>query len=404
MIKRESYLKKIRPFIGKDLVKVLTGMRRSGKSTLLKLIQAELVNQGTPTSQFYAINFESLIWANATTVGTYQEITDFAKSHPGKIYLFFDEIQELPEWERLINSLRVDLDCDIYITGSNSKLLSGELATYLAGRYIEIAVYPFSFQEIVAIEQGKHPQKKREALFQTYLRWGGLPFIYENQLDDQAALDYLNDIYNSILLKDIVARHAIRDVELFERVMAYLLANVGHTFSGVSLMKYLKNEGRTLSQETIYNFIAYAQTACLLHMVPREDVQGKRLLKFQEKIYLADPGIRETVYGNNLRDLNQILENIVYLELLRRGFTVLIGKSGVQEIDFVALNKSQRLYIQVAYLLADESVIQREFSALTGIPDQFPKLVLSLDSFDFSRDGINHQNLIDFLMTPDESL
>jgi predicted AAA+ superfamily ATPase len=272
------------------------------------------------------------------------------------------------------------------------------LATYLAGRYIEIQVYPFSFLEVTELAKTAYPERSRQELFQHYLLWGGMPFIYANQLDASATAAYLQDIFNSIVLKDIIARHSIRDVELFERMLHYLMAQVGQPFSGASLIKYLKNEKRTLSQETLYNYIAYAQDACLLHLAPREDVIGKRLLQFQEKIYLADPGIREAIYGNNQRDINQVLENIVYLELLRRGYRVSIGKSGDKEIDFVAESRNNRQYIQVAYLLADPAVVEREFSALNQIPDHYPKRVISLDTFDFSRDGVIHQNLIDFLL------
>lgn len=400
MFKREEYMGKIRPFISKDLVKVLTGIRRSGKSTLLQLIQQELLAEGILETQICSINFENLARANTDMMTTYQELLDFGKNLSGKTYIFLDEIQELPGWEKMINSLRIDMDCDIYVTGSNSKLLSGELATYLAGRYVEISVYPFSFSEIMTAKRQKHPETNTEEIFQQFLRYGGMPFIYENDLDASATLNYLRDIYNSILLKDIISRYSIRDIELYERIMSYLLANVGNSFSGINVMKYLKNENRTLSQETIYNYIAYAQDACLLHLAPREDVQGKRMLKFQEKIFLADQGLREAVYGNNDRDVNQILENIVFLELLRRGFKVSIGKADAKEINFVAEKASQRIYIQVAYLLADDSIIQREFSALSDIRDNYPKFVLSLDKYNFSREGIVHQNLIDFLLNP----
>ncbi len=398
MIKRESYMEQVRPFFNKDIVKVFTGIRRSGKSTLLLLVQAELLKDGVNKNQIYSINFESLARSNQTMMITYQDILSFGKSHAGKSYLFLDEIQELTGWEKMINSLRVDMDCDIYITGSNSKLLSGELATHLAGRYVEIAVFPFSFREIMDVENEKRPESSAKEVFQRFVRDGGMPFIYENDLDAKSTLNYLRDIYNSILLKDIIARYAIRDVELFERIIFYLLAKVGNSFSGTSLTNYLKNEHRTLSQETLYNYIAYTQDACLLLLLPREDVQGKRMLKFQEKIYLADQGIREAVYGNNERDINQVLENIICLELLRRGFKVHVGKSDDKEIDFVAIKPSQRLYIQVAYLLADQSVIDREFSAFKEIRDNYPKIVLSLDKNNFSRDGIIHQNLIEFLL------
>lgn len=398
VIPREAYLKKIRPFMEKDLVKVLTGLRRSGKSTLLQLIQTELLASGVRLDQIFAINFESLSRADQDMMAVYREIMDHGKRLDGKLYIFLDEIQQLAGWEKMVNSLRVDLACDIYLTGSSSKLLSGELATHLAGRYIEIPVYPFSFSEIMAVARERHPERTADDVFQWYRKFGGMPFIYENDLDEMAAADYLRDIYNSILLKDIVARHSIRDLEIFERVIAFLLANVGQPFSGASLLKYLKNEKRSLSMETLYNYIAYAQDACLLYLLPREDVQGKAMLQFQEKIYLADQGIREAVYGNNDRDISQILENIVHLELLRRGYAVRVGKSKAREIDFVAIKGDQREYIQVAYLLADESVIQREFAPLAEIRDNYPKMVLSLDKPDFSREGIVHKNLVQFLL------
>ena len=401
MIKREAYLGKIRPFFNKDLVKVLTGIRRSGKSTLLKLIQQELLADGVKESQIYSINFESMAYANRGVTSIYEELKNFAETKKGKLYLFFDEVQELHGWERMINSLRADFNCDLYITGSNSKLLSGELATYLAGRYIELPVYPFSFQEIMKIKEEKRIARSLEDEFKSFLRLGGMPFIYDNELNEASALQYLKDIYQSIILKDIIARHSIRDIELLERVVIYLLANAANTFSGPSLAKYLKNEKRTLSLETIYNYIAYAREACLLHLVPRFDIQGKSLLKFQEKIYLADQGIREAIYGNNERDINQVLENIVCLELFRRGYNVHVGKFKEREIDFIADKQNQKIYIQVAYLLADETVTRREFSGLAGIRDNYPKLVLSLDHYDFSREGIVHENLIAFLLKKD---
>lgn len=398
MITREIYIDKVRPFFNKDLVKVFTGIRRSGKSTLLKLIQQELIADGVMANHIYSINFESIVYANRDIKSIYQEIKKFAANKKGKLYIFLDEIQELNDWEKMVNSLRVDLDCDLYITGSNSKLLSGEMATYLAGRYIEIPVFTFSFREIMKLKQEKLTARPNEEEFKDYLRFGGMPFLYENELDQSSALDYLRDIYRSIVLKDIIARHNVRDVELFERVIAYLLANVANSFSGASVLRYLKNEKRTLSLETIYNYIAYAREACLLHLVPRTEIQGKGLLKFQEKIFLADHGISEAIYGNNERDINQVLENIVYLELLRRGFKVYVGKSKEKEIDFIAEKTNQRIYIQVAYIIADNTVAKREFTGLSEIKDNYPKIVLSLDQFDLSREGIIHQNLIDFLL------
>jgi len=226
LIIRDIYIDKVRPFFNKDLVKVFTGIRRSGKSTLLKLIQQELIADGVMANHIYSINFESIVYANRDIKSIYQEIKKFAANKKGKLYIFLDEIQELNDWEKMVNSLRVDLDCDLYITGSNSKLLSGEMATYLAGRYIEIPVYTFSFREIMKLKQDKLTARPKEEEFKDYLRFGGMPFLYENELDQSSALDYLRDIYRSIVLKDIIARHSVRDVELFERVIAYLLANL----------------------------------------------------------------------------------------------------------------------------------------------------------------------------------
>ncbi len=402
VIKRESYLKKIRPFINKDLVKVFTGIRRSGKSTLLKLIQEEIAEQGASESQIYSINFESMEYSNKPIEDVYQEIINFSKNHTGKNYIFLDEIQELKQWEKMVNSLRVDIDCDLYITGSNAKLLSGEMATYLAGRYIEIAVYPFSFQEIIKIGEEKNSQKSKEEIFNHYLIYGGMPFIYESNLDETAALDYLRDIYNSILLKDIVKRYSIRDIDLLDRIISYFTANIANTFSGTSMNKYLKSEKRSISLETLYNYVSYTQEACLFYLVSREDIQGKKMLKFQEKIFLADHGIREAIYGNNTRDINQVLENIVFLELKRRGYKIHVGKKGEREIDFIAHKKADKIYVQVTYLIADENVANREFTPLQSIRDNYPKIVLSLDKFDFSREGVIHQNIMDFLLKPED--
>lgn len=397
MIEREIYMQKIRPFINKDILKIFTGIRRCGKSTLLKLIRKELENTGISEKQIYSINFESLAESNRNYTEVYNEILNFGKNYNGKKYIFLDEIQELSGWEKMVNSIRVDLDCDIYITGLNSRLLSGELATYLAGRYIEISVFPFSFSEILTFEKKNQKNRTNEEIFKQYMLYGGMPFIYENNLDISSTKNYLSDIYNSIVLKDIISRHSIRDVELFERIIAFLFANIGNPFSGNSIVKYLKNEKRNLSLETLYNYISYSQDAFLLHLVPREDIQGKRVLKFHEKIYLTDHGLREVMYGNTMRDINQVLENIIYIELIRRGYKVKVGKINNREVDFIAQRSSERIYIQVAYLLADESTVNREFLVFSDIKDNYSKMVLSLDNFDFSREGIIHRNIIDFL-------
>lgn len=388
-------MKQIRPFIGQNIVKVLTGIRRCGKSVMLKLIQEELLSQGISDTDFLSINFESKATEHIhSTDSTYTYIKNFSKDKNRKIYLFFDEIQELAGWETLVNSCMIDFDCDIYITGSNAKLLSGELATYLAGRYVKINVYPFSFQEVMAIL----PDTSETEAFQTYLRWGGMPFLYQFPMNDNSKIQYLSDIYDSIILKDIVTRNNIRDVEQFQRILLYFISNIGNTFSSSTIIKYLKSENRKISSETIYNYIEYCRSACLLHLVSRQDIVGKKILQFQEKIYLTDHGIREAIYGNNTRDIGQILENIVYIELLRRGYKVTVGKNENLEVDFVAQTNGQKIYYQVAYLLASEETIEREFGALRRIDDNYPKYVLSLDEFDMSRDGYIHLNLRKFLL------
>ena len=388
-------MKQIRPFIGQNIVKVLTGIRRCGKSVMLKLIQEELLSQGICDTDFVSINFESKATEHIhSTDSTYTYIKNFSKDKNRKIYLFFDEIQELAGWETLVNSCMIDFDCDIYITGSNAKLLSGELATYLAGRYVKINVYPFSFQEVMAIL----PDTSETEAFQTYLRWGGMPFLYQFPMNDNSKIQYLSDIYDSIILKDIVTRNNIRDVEQFQRILLYFISNIGNTFSSSTIIKYLKSENRKISSETIYNYIEYCRSACLLHLVSRQDIVGKKILQFQEKIYLTDHGIREAIYGNNTRDIGQILENILYIELLRRGYKVTVGKNENLEVDFVAQTNGQKIYYQVAYLLASEETIEREFGALRRIDDNYPTYVLSLDEFDMSRDGYIHLNLRKFLL------
>lgn len=395
MIKRELYISKIRPFIGKDIVKVLTGIRRCGKSVMLELIKNELKENGIDENLFLSVNFESKAVDYIKSVdSTYAYIRDFAQIHKGKIYLFLDEIQELESWEKLINSCMIDFDCDIYITGSNAKMLSGELATYLAGRYVEFKIYPFSFSEVMDIM----PDKSETEAFNIYLHRGGMPFLYQFPMDDNSVKQYLSDIYDSIILKDIITRYKIRDTEQFKRLLMYFISNIGNTFSASSITKYMKNEYRGISSETLYNYIDYCKNACMFHLVPRQDLIGKNILKFQEKIYLTDHGIREAIYGNNLRDINQVLENIVYMELLRRGYNIYIGRNNSSEVDFIAEKGGEKEYYQVTYLLASEETVQREFGAFRGIDDNYPKYVLSLDEFDFSRNGYKHMNIRKFLL------
>lgn len=399
MIPRELYMRRIRPFIGTELIKVMTGMRRAGKSVMLELIQEELVRSGVSRSQFLCYNFEDLRYAPLQTASAlHEEIQRQASEIGGKVYLFLDEIQEVADWEKCINSLRVTLDCDIYITGSNAKLLSGELASYLSGRYVEFVIYPFSFGEFIELYRTVSPDASVAACFQKYLLLGGMPYLANIHFLDAPSKQYLNDLYHSVQLKDIVARNQIRDVDLLERILSYIISNVGTTFSANSISKFLKSERRAVAPETILNYIRYCCEAFLFYQVKREDLQGKQVLSSNEKYYIVDHGIREAVFGGNLRDINLVLENIVYLELLRRGYQVTVGKAGTQEIDFVCHRQDQILYIQVSYLLASEETVQREFGVYEKIRDNFPKYVISLDEFDFSRNGIKHCNLRDFLL------
>lgn len=399
MIKRELYMSRIRPFIGGELIKVVTGIRRSGKSVMLELVKQELLESGVGAEHFISINFEDMRNAHLCNAQSlHEEVLRLSSTIQGKVFLFFDEIQEVANWEKCINSLRVALDCDIYITGSNAKLLSGELATYLGGRYVEFVIYPFSFSEFLELYLPIFPQSSIQQCFQKYLVTGGMPYLSNLQYADEPSHQYLTDLFNSVMLKDIVKRNKVRDVDLLERILAFVTANVGTTFSATSLSKFLKSEHRTVAPETILNYIKYCCDAYLFYQVKRQDLQGKQLLATNEKYYIADHGIREAVFGGNMRDINLILENIVFMELLRRGYSVTVGKTGKKEVDFVCDKRGERIYIQVAYLLASEETIHREFDVYDSIRDHYPKYVVSLDEFDMSRNGIRHRNIRDFLL------
>lgn len=399
MIKRELYMSRIRPFIGGELIKVVTGIRRSGKSVMLELVKQELLESGVGAEHFISINFEDMRNAHLCNAQSlHEEVLRLSSTIQGKVFLFFDEIQEVANWEKCINSLRVALDCDIYITGSNAKLLSGELATYLGGRYVEFVIYPFSFSEFLELYLPIFPQSSIQQCFQKYLVTGGMPYLSNLQYADEPSHQYLTDLFNSVMLKDIVKRNKVRDVDLLERILAFVTANVGTTFSATSLSKFLKSEHRTVAPETILNYIKYCCDAYLFYQVKRQDLQSKQLLATNEKYYIADHGIREAVFGGNMRDINLILENIVFMELLRRGYSVTVGKTGKKEVDFVCDKRGERIYIQVAYLLASEETIHREFDVYDSLRDHYPKYVVSLDEFDMSRNGIRHRNIRDFLL------
>ena len=401
MLKRDEYIKKIVPFIDKDVIKVLTGIRRSGKSVMLKLLMEELKNIGINEKQFIYINFENLKYRN---LKNYERLYDFILNKVDdkykSYYIFLDEIQEVEEWERCVNSLRVDEDFnfDIYITGSNAKLLSGELSTYLAGRYIEFVVYPFSFKEFFEIMKEKNKEIDLKEAFQKYVKFGGMPFLHNLDYNFEASMQYLQDLYASIILKDITQRNNIRDTDLLERIINYVIMNIGNTFSATSISKFFKSENRKVATETILNYIKACEEAFLVYRVARNDLLGKKILNVNEKYYIADHGIREAIMENNQKNINQVLENIVYFEMLRRGYNIKIGKVDNLEVDFVCKKNDETIYIQVSYLLASEDTKEREFSVLENIKDNYPKYVLSMDEFDMSRNGIKHVNLIKFLV------
>lgn len=398
MIKRETYMRRIRPFIGSELVKVMTGIRRCGKSVMLELIKEELKNSGVPEANIISINFEDMRYASLLTAkALHDEIIMRAQNISGKVYLFFDEIQEVADWEKCINSFRVEFECDIYITGSNAKLLSGELATNLGGRYVEFTIYPFSFSEFTELYKGIFPGAPPQECFQKYLLFGGMPYLVNLRYAEEPCRQYLTDVFNSVQLKDIVKRNKIRDVDLLERILSYIIANVGTTFSATSISKFFKSEKRNVAPETILNYIRYCTDAYLFYPVKRQDLQGKQILASSEKYYIADHGVREAVFGGNMRDINLILENIVFMELLRRGYNVTVGKTGNLEIDFIAEKHGEKIYVQVCYLLASQETIAREFGVYDNVNDNFPKYVVSLDEFDMSRNGIKHCNIRNFL-------
>lgn len=377
----------------------MTGIRRCGKSVMLELIQQELMESGVSPSQFIAINFEDMRYDHLHTAkALHEEITKKAAQIEGRVYLFFDEIQEVTDWEKCINSFRVGLNCDIYITGSNAKLLSGELATYLGGRYVEFVIYPFSFAEFLKLYRPIAPEASIQNCFQKYLVSGGMPYLANIRYENEPSRQYLTDLFNSVQLKDIVKRNKIRDVDLLERIITYVMTNIGTTFSANSLVKFFKNEKRTVSTETILNYLRYCCDAYLFYQVKREDLPGKQILSSNEKYYIADHGIREAVLGGNTQNIQLILENIVYMELLRRGYNVTVGRVGDKEIDFVCTRQAEKIYIQVTYLLASDETIEREFGVYDNIRDNYPKYVVSLDEFDMSRNGIKHRNIRDFLL------
>ena len=402
LIEREMYMSRIRPFIGKDIIKVMTGMRRCGKSVMLELVKRELVREGVSEANFFSYNFEDLTISNlCEATALHDDVCKRVQGAIGKVYLFFDEIQEVLEWEKAINSLRVRLDCDIYITGSNARLLSSELSTYLAGRYVEFVIYPFSFGEFLPLYRQSFPEAGIKECFNAFISFGGMPFLSELNYNENASKVYLSDAFSSVVVKDIAKRNNIRDIDLLERIIAYVMSNMGCTFSASSLSRYFKSQDRRVSVDTILNYLKFAMEAFLFYQVKREDLIGKEVLVSNEKYYIADHGLREAVWGRNNESIELVLENIVLIELFRRGYDVHVGRVGDKEIDFVATRQNEKIYVQVSYMLASESTIEREFGVYALVRDNWPKYVVSMDELDMSRDGVKHVNIIEFLLAAD---
>ncbi len=397
MIIREAYISQIVPLIDKNLIKVLTGVRRSGKTVLLSQIQDYLLKNGRSKSQIINISLESKKNKKFKDGDVlYEYLISACEKLNAKAYIFLDEIQVVSGWEEVVSSLLVDIACDIYITGSNSKLLSGELATLIAGRYIQIHVYPFTLSEAKQMLEQNGKFKSDEVLFQDYLKYGGLPMRFS--LEEISLEAYLSDTYDAIVVKDIIQRNNIKDTNLLNMILAFLMDNIANPFSARSIVAALKQEGINTTVETVIAYIDYIKKAMVVYSAQRYDIKGKKLLTTNEKYYTVDLGLRNCVKASSEIDYNKLYENIVYLELLYRGYDVKVGKTDDYEIDFVAYKGSDTLYVQVCYLLASAETVEREFGNLERIKDNYPKYVISGDLPDFSRNGIKHYNIIKFLL------
>jgi predicted AAA+ superfamily ATPase len=395
MYNRKLYLDRISGFINKPVIKVITGIRRSGKSCLLKLIINSL---NVAQKKILYINKESLEYDYIRDYNDLNEyVIGYFKGVNGTKYLFVDEIQEIIKWEKAIASIFSLQEIDIFITGSNAHLLSSEIATLISGRYVEIPVYTLGFNEFLEFRDQK--SKDTQSEFLHYLKYGGFPAIHYFDLDHEIIYQYISALYDTILLKDVIKRNNIRNTRLLENITKYLFDNIGNLFSAKKVSDYLKSQKIQVSMETIQNYISYFVSTFAIHKVPRYDIKGKRHLELNEKYYLGDIGLRHALLGYREADISGILENIVYLELKRRNYHVFIGKIGTKEVDFIAEKNNRKIYIQVAYLLSSSKTLEREFSSLQSIQDNYPKYVLSMDTIlgnDFN--GIERINLVDFLL------
>jgi len=395
--RRDIYLKKIIPFINKPVIKIITGIRRCGKSFLMKQIISELNATGIENKNILYINKELVTFnfiENYTQLYTY--ISEKFNSTQGKKYILIDEIQEIQQWEKAVGSLFAENEYDIYITGSNAHLLSSEIATLLSGRYVEINLYTLSYKEFVQFRNTELTNAEDE--FYLYLKYGGFPVIHFFDYNDELIYQYINSLYSTILLKDIISRYNIRNVQLFENLTKFVFDNIGNIFSGNSIAKYLKAQNISMGLDTIQNYLQYLENSFLVYKVNRYDLKGKRILEIHEKYYLSDIGLKNAMLGYREKDIAGMLENIVFLKLKQSDYKVFIGKFLDYEIDFVAEKGNSRIYIQVAYLLNSKETIEREFQVMKQISDNYPKYVLSMDKHQTTNnEGIIRMNIINFL-------
>ena len=397
MVTREIYLERIRPFYDSEMVKVITGIRRCGKSTIMRQIISEIRGLGIAEENIIYINFEDYKYRKISNADALYDYVEEKIKTTDKYYLFFDEIQNVDEFELVINSFRSTHDASIFITGSNSKLLSGELATHLSGRTLSFRVMPFSFKEFCVYKQEENCVKSKDELLQEYMTWGGFPLVCK-EADENSKAVVLFNIYDSVVLKDIVMRNKVASPVALEKVLEYVVANSSTTISGNVIAAALSDEKQTVSAPTIYDYLKYISDACICDKVSRYDIRGKKVLAYEEKTYVCDLGFFH-IKKNRVKDeYNYIVETICYNELISRGYQVYIGKTYKGEVDFIATRAEEKIYIQAAYLLSDEKVIQREFGAYDSIKDNYPKYVISMDKLTLSRDGIIHMNLLDFLL------
>lgn len=400
MINRPLYTEKIMAYADMPFVKVLTGVRRCGKSTILKMIMEKLQREhAVPAGQIVSMRFDSMEYEDMTAKQMF-EAAKARLSKNKKTYFFLDEVQEIEGWERVVNSLASDYDVDLYVTGSNSRMMSSEIATYLTGRYISFRIFPLSFEEYLTFRREYAELRDVHAELADYIRLGGFPATHLRAYSQDEVYTIVRDIYNSTLFSDIVRRNQIRKVDQLERVVKYTFSNVGNTFSAKSISDYLKSEHRTIDNETVYSYLEKLEKAYLLHRCSRYDLQGKELLKTQEKFYLADTALRYSVLGFQPDSVAASLENVVYLELCRRGYEVNIGKTADGEIDFVAQRQGEKLYVQVTQEIRSEKTERREYERLLEIRDNYPKYVLRADEFAGGNyEGIKSMHVADFLLS-----